>query len=410
MLHRVRKGAAPSALLADHLVTEECVSGSPLVMGNKVDLLSSGPETYDAMLDAITQARRSVYLESYILESDSIGARFAAALIDRSRAGVVVALMVDAIGTLSTADTYFDELRKAGVHVVFFNPINPFGIHSEWSPNERNHRKVLITDSCVGFTGGFNLSEVYSSRPGRSGAKHRQVAFKHAPWRDTHIRIQGPAALELQREFLQGWKDQGGSPLPSASAFVGDVMREPAGDDVVRIITSSPADVCGIYWTLISAISKSQRSVHITMAYFVPDPTFLEALKDAARRGVDVTLVLPGFSDFWMVFHAGRSHYAELLESNVRIFERRDAFLHAKTAVIDGVWSTVGSSNMDWRSFVHNHELNAVVLGHAFGQEMENLFEKDCNDSVRIQVAEWQRRSWTFRLREYVSLLFEYWL
>ncbi|MDB5802397.1 MAG: cardiolipin synthase [Rhodocyclales bacterium] len=389
------------------------MSGSSLVAGNDVSLLSDGPATYEAMLDAISKARSLILLESYILDNDAVGARFGQALIERSKAGVTVALMVDSLGSMSTPDAYFDTLREAGILVVHFNSLNPVKSGFGWTLNERDHRKVLVVDGNVGFTGGLNLSEVYSSRPGRSGARRAQLADKDAPWRDTHVRIRGPAAMDLQREFLSGWAEQGGPELAAAARLTASAQNRgsPApGKDLVRIVATSPDEGSAIYWTLLGAINRAQYSVHITMAYFVPNRDFLDALKDAGQRGVDVELVLPGFSDFWMVFHAGRAHYTELLKSGIRIYERRDALLHAKTAVIDGVWATVGSSNLDWRSFVLNHELNAVVLGPSFGGQMETLFANDRKASVPVLLYEWQQRSWTFVLREQVSLLFSYWL
>jgi cardiolipin synthase len=412
-LQRIGSDSNPSEVSADHLLAEEQVSGSPLVAGNEVTLLSDGPATYEAMLDAIHKARALILLESYILDNDAVGAKFAAALTERCKAGVTVALMVDSVGTLSTPDAYFEALRQAGVVVVQFNSLNPVKSGFGWSLNERDHRKVLVVDGNIGFTGGLNLSEVYSSRPGRSGARSKMMADKDAPWRDTHVRIRGPAAMDLQHEFLEGWADQGGPPLFAAGklAALAKVQRAAApGKDLVRIVATSPEDGSAIYWTLLGAIERAQHSVHITMAYFVPNRDFLDALESAGRRGIDVELVLPGFSDFWMVFHAGRAHYTELLESKVRIYERHDALLHAKTAVIDGTWSTVGSSNMDWRSFVHNHELNAIVLGPSFGGQMEALFDNDRKASVPVTLEAWQQRDWSLVLREQISSLFSYWL
>ncbi|MDB5888344.1 MAG: cardiolipin synthase [Rhodocyclales bacterium] len=412
-LRRAGGGNSQSEVSANHQFGEEQVSGSSLVAGNEVSLLSDGPDTYGAMLEAIHRARKLILLESYILDNDAVGTRFAEALTERSKAGVTVAVMVDAVGTLSTPNAYFDALQQAGIIVVHFNPIDPLRSWFGWTLDERDHRKVLVVDGKVGFTGGLNLSEVYSSRPGRSGARRKELAGENAPWRDTHVRIRGPAAMDLQREFLRGWAEQGGPPLLAAATVVAANQADAGtmpGRDLVRIVATSPDEGSAIYWTLLGAINRAQHSVHITMAYFVPNREFLDALEDASNRGVDVELVLPGFSDFWMVFHAGRAHYTELLKSKVRIYERRDALLHAKTAVIDGIWSTVGSSNIDWRSFVHNHELNAIVLGPSFGAQMEAQFDKDRSASVPVMLNEWNQRSWTFVLRERAALLFSYWL
>jgi cardiolipin synthase len=259
-------------------------------------------------------------------------------------------------------------------------------------------------DGQVGYLGGLNVSSVYSSgsNPGKDGRESQ-------PWRDTHIRIEGPAVAELERVLLAGWESQKGPPLEHTDFFP-QVPRQ--GDLAVRILANQPdrSDGYTVYLTLMSAFESAQTSIHITMAYFVPDPAFIEVLMNAARRGVDVVLVLPGFSDSSLVFHAGRSHYEDLLEAGVKIYERRDALLHAKTAVVDGVWSTVGSSNMDWRSFALNYEVNAVILGPRFGAEMEALFERDVAAAQQVTLQEWRARGADDRFMEFFSRLFERWL
>ncbi|HSQ02385.1 MAG TPA: phospholipase D-like domain-containing protein, partial [Burkholderiales bacterium] len=184
-----------------------------------------------------------------------------------------------------------------------------------------------------------------------------------------------------------------------------------AGNQLVRIIASEPGDaVPAIYATYVSAIQHAEKTVHLTMAYFVPDPQTIAALEEAAQRGVDVTLVLPSYTDFWPVFHAGRSHYEDLLEAGVKIYERQDALLHAKTAVIDGVWSTVGSSNMDWRSYLHNQEVNAIILGGEFGSQMEEMFSGDLKASRAITRENWAKRPLQDRLKEWAARMWAYWL
>jgi cardiolipin synthase len=183
------------------------------------------------------------------------------------------------------------------------------------------------------------------------------------------------------------------------------------GAQVVRVIGSSPEEEYSlIYATLLSAIGSAETSVRITNAYFAPDPQLLDALMAAAARGVDVVLILPAHTDSWLVFHAGRSHYAKLLKGGVRIFERRGVVLHSKTALVDGVWATVGSTNLDWRSFLHNHELNAVMLGADFGQQLQAMFDRDLALSDAIELAAWERRSPALHLQEWFGRLWEYWL
>ena len=213
---------------------------------------------------------------------------------------------------------------------------------------------------------------------------------------------------ELQKLFIANWEGQRGPALAPRNYFPPPL---PGGRQVVRAIGSTPDDPFSlIYATLLSAISNAETSIHISNAYFVPDPQLLAALQAAARRGVDVMLILPGQTDSWLVFHAGRGHYAPLLEAGVKIFERRGAILHSKTALIDGVWATVGSTNLDWRSFLHNHELNAVVLGTEFGQQLRALFERDLAASEQITLAAWRQRQLHLRLMEVFAGAWAYWL
>lgn len=416
-------GAAGTDFLAHHLQVEEAISGAPLVIGNQVTLLADGPATYREMLKSIAAARQYVHMESYIFDDDEAGRRFADAFIAKRREGIAVALMVDGVGTLGTPDALFQRMRDAGVQVAVFNPVNPAHARAAWSPNNRDHRKLLVVDDKVGYLGGVNISQVYSSSLS-SGGSGSLPSLKtsdrkadstggrdanSAPWRDTHIRIEGPAVSEIERVMEAGWQEQHAPPLEARDFFP---RTTPQGKLMVRIIANRPGDKDGytLYLTLMSAIKSAQHSIHITMAYFVPDPAFVQALSDAALRGVDVVLVLPGFSDSALVFQAGRSYYTQLLDSGVKLYERRDAMLHAKTAVIDGVWSTVGSSNMDWRSFALNYELNAVILGSDFGDQMEALFVKDVTDSTRIEAHAWSDRGIGDRFMESFSHLFERWL
>lgn len=409
IIQRLGAGAGAQDFLARHLQVEEAVADAPLVAGNAVQLFADGPSTYAAMETAIGGARRFIHLESYIFEADAVGLRIAQRLIDKRGEGVAVAVMVDAVGTLSVPPELFERMRQAGVQVVFFNPVNPLQGRGAWSLNERSHRKILVVDGEIAFVGGINLSDVYASRPGRGSSGGKAADAQSAPWRDTHISIRGPAVQDVERVFLDGWRSQDGPDLGAADFLV---PQPRSGPHVVRILVNRPgeSDNHAIYLTLLSAINSAQRSIHVTMAYFVPDPAFIAALCEAAQRGVDVVLLLPGFSDSSIVFHAGRSHYETLLEAGVKIYERKDALLHAKTAVVDGVWSTAGSSNLDWRSFTLNHEINAVILGAGFGAEMEALFEADRRAAVRVDAEQWRRRPVSQRFKEFFARLLERWL
>lgn len=410
ILKSLESASGDDAILKRHLAVEESLNqDSPLVLGNRVRLLQDGPNTYAAMFAAIRGARHSINLETYIFDSGKIGTEFADLLLAKQAAGVRVNLIYDSVGCLDTPVEFFDRLRDGGIHVLEFNPINPANVRKrEWLLNNRDHRKLLVVDGRIAFLGGINISESYSSGSFSRSSK-RKHGKSEAGWRDTQVQIEGPVVAELQKDFLATWARQNGPPLADKNYFPKLVTE---GDAIVRAIASEPSDKTGspIYLTLLSAIDHAERFVHLTNAYFVPDPKLVRALTGAARRGVDVKLILPGKSDSWLVFHAGRSHYAELLDAGVHIYERRDTVLHAKTASIDGVWATVGSTNLDWRSYLLNDELNAVVLGTDFSRQMEAMFDTDRAASVQIDPTRWRHRSPLQHMEEWIARRFERWL
>ena len=393
-----------------HLALEEAIVGSPLTTGNRVLLLQDGPATYQAMFAAIAAAKDHINLETYIFDDDEVGQRFAQALMARQAQGVQVNVLRDSAGTFRTPATFFAKLAASGIRVHEFNPINPLAARESWQWNQRGHRKLLIVDGRTAFLGGINISSVYSGgsfKRGSQSALKTPVADNLA-WRDTHLQLQGPVVAELQKLFIAAWEKQKGPTLASKNYFPPPQM---AGQQVVRAIGSSPDEPFSlIYATLLSAIGSAETSVSITNAYFVPDPQLLAALEAAARRGVNVSLILPSQTDSWLVFHAGRRFYARLLRAGVKIYERRGVILHSKTALIDGVWATVGSTNLDWRSFLHNYELNAVVLGVDFGRQVQAMFDRDLAASDPILLEQWQQRSIDLRFKEQFARAWEYWL
>ena len=301
--------------------------------------------------------------------------------------------------------------------VLEFNPVNPLEARCDWAINQRDHRKLLIIDGRRAFLGGINISSVYSGGSFK-GASGRGAQDKpdtpitpvdaSLSWRDTDLQLQGPVVAEFQKLFLAAWAQQQGPALALRAYFP---PPEVAGRQVVRAIGSSPEESFSlIYATLLSAISSAETSVNLTNAYFAPDPQLLAALQAAARRSVAVRLILPAKTDSWLVFQVGRSHYSELLRAGVQIFERRGVILHAKTVLIDGVWATVGSTNLDWRSFLHNHELNAVVLGVEFGAQVQAMFDRDLAGSDAVLLAAWEQRSPALRLQEWWARAWAYWL
>ena len=406
ILQRLQRGGQATNIFSRHLALEEAIVGSPLTTGNSVRLLQDGPATYRAMLAAIAAARDHINMETYILDDDAVGRQFAQALVDKQAQGVQVNLLRDSVGTIGTPAAFFKRLTDAGVQVLEFNPVNPLTEREGWQWNQRDHRKLLIVDGHTAFMGGINISSVYS---GGSFGKAKSVNPDTAlAWRDTDLQLQGPVVAELQKLFLAAWHSQQGPELRPRAYFP---PLAAVGTQVVRAIGSSPEEPYSlIYATLLSAIGSAETSVRITNAYFAPDPQLLAALIAAAARGVEVTLILPAHTDSQLVFHAGRSHYTRLLQAGVKIFERRGVVLHSKTALVDGVWATVGSTNLDWRSFLHNHELNAVMLGAEFGQQVQTMFERDLAASDAIELSTWQRRSPLLHVEEWFGQLWEYWL
>jgi len=383
---------------------EEAATGVPLISGNRITLLFDGPETMNAMIAAISNAQDHINLETYIFDQDELGLRFADLLIEKQKAGVQVRIIYDSVGTIGTPTAFFQRMKDAGIQLTEFNPVNPAKHPGRWELNSRDHKKILIVDGKIAFTGGVNISSTYAnSSLFRSKAK----ANVKLGWRDTHIKVEGPAVAALQWAFLNTWASQKSPDLPEKQFFP---PLTSVGDKIVRVLASTPESDHEIYKAYILAMRDASKSIHITSAYFVPNDQMVNALIATAKRGVDVKIVLPGISDSGMVFHAGRSYYRQLLDGGVKIFELQATVLHAKTAVIDGVWSTVGSSNLDMRSFVHNDEANVIVLGDEFGHEMEKAFAEDLRDSLEVTKEKWQDRPLIDHVKEWTSRLVEYWL
>lgn len=399
ILAELKRKSGDIDILEKQIALEQAIVGSPLILGNKVTLLQDGPATYSAMIAAIRKARDHINLESYIIEDDEIGRQFADLLLEQQGRGVQVNVIYDSVGGFDTPKAFFARLKEGGIEVLEFNPINPLKARKPWLVNNRDHRKLLVIDGRTAFIGGINISSVYSS--GSIARRTAKAAGDTVAWRDTHVQIDGPVVGELQKLFMGTWEKQRGKPLAPKEYFP---ALKAQGNEIVRAIGSTPDDPYSlIYLTLISAIGNAEKQVYLTNAYFVPDPQLLKALTDAAARGVDVKLILPSHSDSAVVFHAGRSHYSTLLNSGVKIYERAGELLHSKTAVIDGVWSTVGSTNLDWRSFLDNDEINAVILGREFAQKMLVMFARDLAASQAIDLESWERRPLSFRFKEWMA-------
>ena len=404
IMERLKRSVDPTDILERYTAVVESVTESPLTKGNKVTLLVNGQAAYAAMFKAIQNAGDHINLETFIIEDDEVGRRFTDLLLQKQAEGVQVNLIYDSVGSFSTPASFFQSLRDAGIQVVEFNPINPLKVHKKWILTHPDHRKILIVDGKVAITGGINISQVYSSRPFRRDRDEKTPL----PWRDTDVQIQGPAVAEFQKLFLDTWQKQKGPKLSERNYFP-DLKEE--GNALVRVVGSTPGQSNRITFIVyVSAITFAEHSVHLTNAYFIPDDQILDAFTDAARRGVDVKIILPSTSDSSLALHAARYNYSELLKAGVKLYERRNALLHAKTAVIDGVWSTVGSTNMDFWSFLSDDEVNAVILSREFAIEMEKMFAKDLAESDQIKWEEWKERPLFPRLREWFAHLFAHWM
>jgi cardiolipin synthase len=400
ILEDLKRRSPDSDLLQRHVAVEEALTETPLTAGNVVVALEDGKAAYASMLQAMRSARQHIHMEMYIFEADETGKRFAEAMKERVRAGVRVRLIYDAVGCIGTPKEFFTDLADHGVQVVVYNPVSAKNIlGSAESVQNRDHRKLLIVDGRVAFLGGINISNVYGSGSGSSGG---DVPFEDRPWRDLQVRLEGPVVIDLQHAFQAQWEKWRKEPLKDTALYP-DVGAP--GKHLVRAIAASPSSkgLNPSYVALISAIESAEKEVSITNAYFVPHPQLLKALQDAARRGVQVKLVLPSKTDNAVVYHAGRSFYSDLLEAGVRIFERKRRLLHAKSAVIDGVWSTIGSTNLDWRSLAYNDELNAVVLGPEFAAQMQGIFARDVSNSEEITLEKWRARPFEDRIKEMVA-------
>jgi len=404
IMDRLKRSVDPTDILERYTAVVESVTESPVTKGNKVTLLTNGQAAYAAMFKAIQNAKDHINLETFILEDDEVGRKFADLLLQKQAEGVQVNLIYDSLGSYSTHTVFFQRLRNEGIQAVEFNPVNPFKTHGHWLLAHPDHRKILIIDGKVAIAGGINISSVYSSK--LSGRKNVEGA--PLPWRDTDVQIEGPAVAEFQKLFLDTWQKQKGPTLSERNYFP-DLKEE--GNALVRVVGSTPGQSNRITFIVyVSAIMFAEHSIHLTNAYFIPDDQILDAFTNAARRGVDVKIILPSTSDSSMALYAAQYNYSELLKSGVKLFERRNALLHAKTAVIDGVWSTVGSTNMDYWSLLNDDEVNAVILSHDFAVEMEKMFAMDLAESDQIQWEEWKKRPLFPRIGEWFAHVFSHWM
>jgi cardiolipin synthase len=404
LLNRISTEPGDVGVLQRHLAIEEAVAESPLIAGNRTQLLRDGPASFRAMFSAIQGATDHLNLEYFIFEDvESDGVKLGDALVAKREAGVSVNVIYDSYGSGSTPTAFFDRLKQAGVNLVAFNPVNPLETKVSYSLNDRDHRKILVADGATAIVGGVNLSTAYQSNPfGKSGGP---AGTSMDQWRDTDLKIEGPAVAQLQTLFLDHWNQQKGPPLGDQNMF----PTVPAkGTAVARVLGSTPdKQVPRYYVTLLSAMRNAEKSIIITAAYFVPTAQEKEDLIAAARRGVDVRLLLPDRSDSELAIAVAHSHYTGLLEAGVKIYETHDLVLHSKTVVIDGVWSVIGSSNFDHRSVIFNDEVDVVVLGTETATQLETMFADDQTGAKAIDPKAWKNRSVFQKMKEIFATTWE---
>ena len=337
-----------------------------------------GPETFDAMRAAIDAAREDILMESYIFKDDATGRSLMETLGRAVGRGVRARVLADAFGSLATRRDFWKEMRARGIEVRLFNPLFP---HLLLQPF-RDHRKILVVDCRTAFTGGMNIGDEYGS----------SLSARGGPWHDTHVRVDGPAAWGMAIVFTEAWRASGGSPIEL------EPLAPETGGVAILVLDSRPFRGTGEIASALAAIAAgARRRLWITNAYFAPRWRAIERLGEAAERGVDVRLLLPGRSDVPLVRHAGHGYYAALLARGVRIFEYQPAVLHAKTLVADDFVTLAGSSNLDFRSFHFNAECNIVMLDEETGRLFSRKFEEDLEQSVEVTAAAWARRSFLHR-------------
>jgi cardiolipin synthase len=375
---------------AEFAATLSAYTGTGVVGGNRVEILQNGDEIFPATLAAVRAARRNINFAQYFYEDGQPAKDLAEAFAERCRAGVEVNVLLDAVGSLRMPEELKNLMKESGCRVELFRPLSPFALQRT---NYRNHRRILVVDGVVGKTGGSGISGDWTGDGRQKGH-----------WRDTDVLVEGPVVAQLQGAFAENWLETTGVALGGPEYFPKSGLKHRGTVDA-QLVRSSPAGGSHAAYTMfLLAMAAAQRSISITNPYFVPDNRMLETLMDAAQRGVRVTLLVPAAIDNQFVRQASRAEFGQLLLSGVRIYEYQPAYLHAKTMTVDGIWSTVGSTNLDHRSFGLSDEINLVIYDTRVARKMEEVFEEDLAYSQRITYEAWDDRSLISRFFEMLSI------
>lgn len=367
------------------------ISQSPFTLNNRSRVLKNGGETFREMMNELSKAKHHIHFQFYIIRHDATGNQFKQVLMDKARQGVKVRVIYDWVGCVWLDQQYITDLKDAGVEVVSFFPvIFPF-LNNKL--NYRNHRKIVVIDGKVAFVGGLNIGDEYIS-------KSQFFGF----WRDSHIRIEGEAVYLIQNIFIKDWF------FVTNENIVGDDyyphLEERLGDELIQIASSGPdSDWESIWQMYFTIIATAQEKIYITSPYFIPDDSINMALKTAALSGIDVRILLPARPDHKIVFWGSRSYIQELLEAGVRFYLYQPGFVHAKILLVDGVVASIGTANVDIRSFQHNFEVNAILYNSNSVYKLEEDFFNDLLDSKELTLEEHLRRPWHFRVKESICRL-----
>lgn len=353
-------------------------SNSTLYVNNGVRLFTTGKEFFDSMFAEVEKARKYVHVEFYIFNSDTIGSKFIEILKRKAKEGVKVRVIIDDVGSWLMRKSSVREMRAAGIEIYCFLKVGLPAINSK--VNYRNHRKIVVIDGDVGYTGGMNVADRYVE------------GSKWGAWRDTHLRIEGEAVHGLQRVFLSDWYFVSRSLLSDDPLYY-PTPDSPSGNSLVQVVSSSPdSEWESIMQTFFMAIAQARNYIYLQTPYFLPNQTIVNALQCAALGGVDVRIIIPRHSDASFALKSSMTYIDEMLNAGVKVYFFEEGFIHSKTIVIDDNLSTVGSANMDFRSFEQNFEINTWIYDPEFAQTMKNIFLSDLEKSSQINLEEWRNR------------------
>ena len=376
----------------EFLTTITGATGVPILAGNRIDVLLNGDEFYPVMLEDIGRAQASITIEAYIYWAGEIGGRFADALAAKAREGIPVKILLDAVGSATIGSEILETLEKGGCQLAWYNRIHWYTIGQF---NHRTHRKSLIIDGRVGFTGGAGIADVWLG--------HAQSPEQ---WRDTQVRIAGPAVTPLQTGFAQNWSQTTGELLSGATYYPEHTCE---GDFKVQTVMSSPeSGVSSVRLMHYLPIVCARRSIYISNPYFIPDQAAIDTLVEAKRRGVDVRIMISGkHNDNWLARKNSTRLYGQLLEAGVTVLEYNRTMLHQKTLVVDGQWVSIGTTNFDNRSFAHNEETSVCFKDAELAAFMEETFRRDMRACDRVELEAWRRRGLVTKSLEAVASLLE---